>query len=99
MIMFGQVCVTCTFLVLLSCCRLGLLDYSNIILLASRALVTFYTFVAIRNGNPGFEESDPKLSIDVIQFVMFPGLLLCSVNMKIELLVTFPLTLVCILYT
>ena len=35
---------------------------------------------------------------DGIKFVLFPAMLLCTVNMKIEFLVTYPLSIVCIYF-
>ena len=75
------------------------MDYSNIIFLATRAIVAFSLFEAIRNKNAGFEDTDLKPMHDCIQFIVFPGLLICTVNMKIELLATFPLSIICINYS
>ena len=98
-ILFGSITITCTLIVLLSYFTLAFMDYSNIIFLATRALVAFSLFEAIKSKNTGFEDTDLKPMHDCVQFIVFPGLLLCTVNMKIELLVTFPLSIICINYS
>ena len=75
------------------------MDYSNIMFLTSRAIVAFAVFGAIQNKNAGFEETDLKPMHDSIQFIVFPGLIICTVNMKIDLLVTFPASIICIFYS
>ena len=98
-ILFGSVTITCTLIVLLSCFTLVFMDYSNIIFLVTRAIVAFVLFRVIKNKNAGFEDTDLKPMHDCIQFIVFPGLLLCTVNMKIDLLATFPLSIICINYS
>ena len=92
----GSVTVVATILFGLSCYKLVLVDFTNITVLVTRAIVAFILFEAIKNKYEGFESTDIKPMHDCITFIIFPALLLCSVNMKIELLATFPLSIVCI---
>ena len=95
-VLFGQITLTVTLLVLLSCITLVLIDFTNIIMLVSRAIVVFILFEAIRNQHAGFAEVDLKPMNDTITLIVIHALLLYTVNMKIELLVTCPVAFICI---
>ena len=99
-IIYGSVTVTVTLLVLMSSfITLAIVDFSVIFALFIRAVVTFILFQVIRSDTAGFEEADLKPMHDSITYIFFPGLLLCTVNMKVELLVTCPFAIVCTFLT
>ena len=99
-IIFGSIMVTVTLLVLMtSCISLAIVDFTLIFALFIRAIVTFMLFQLIRSDIAGFEEADLKPMHDSITYIFFPGLLLCTVNMKVELLASCPFAIVCTFLT
>ena len=98
-ILFGSISLTLLIVVILSCFSLVILDFTNLIFLITRAIIAFNLFEAIKNKDAGFESTDLKPMQDCIHFIIFPSLLLCTINMKIELLATFPICIICIYYS
>ena len=98
-ILFGTISLTLLIVVILSCFTLVFIDFTNLIFLITRAIVAFTLFEAIKNKDAGFEETDLKPMQDCIHFIVFPSLLLCTVNMKIELLATYPISILCIYFS
>ena len=97
-IQMATINVTITLLVLLSRLSLVFIDFSCMIFLINRSIVTFILFQAIYSESAGFEEADLKEMQDSLINVMYPAILLLTVNFKIELCATFPITLACIYY-
>ena len=95
-IQLATINVTITLVVLLSRFSLVFIDFSCLIFLINRTIVTFILFQAIYAESAGFEEVDLKEMQDSLITVAYPALLLLTVNIKIELCITFPITLVCI---
>ena len=74
-------------------------DFTNVITLLIRAVVTFIVFQAIENEWAGFEDVDLKGLYDSINMIALPCILLCSANFKIDLLLTLPLVILCNYFT
>ena len=93
-VLFGSVIVVATLLFFLSKLSMIVLDLSPMIIVITRAFVTFALFQVIRNKSAGFYEVDQKQLHDNMNFVAYPALLLLSVNLKVDICGTFPITLI-----
>ena len=98
-VLLGSITATATIHLICSRCTMAFFDFTNVIVLLIRAAVTFILFQAIENEWAGFVDVDLKVMHDSINMIMLPCILLCTVNMKVDLLLTFPLVILCNYFT
>ena len=93
-VLFGSVIIVSTLLLFLSKLSMIFVDLSPMIIVITRAFLTFTLFQLVRDKSEGFEEVDQKQLHDNMNFVAYPALLLLSVNLKVDICGTFPITLI-----
>ena len=81
-------------LLLSSKVHLGFVDYITLVMVVTRGITCIFMFKSINAGAAGFEDVDLKQMSDTITFIGLPGLILFSINWKVELFVTSPVIIV-----